>query len=71
MNWKKVKGASYYKIQISKKKSFKGAKSYTCNTTKYALWGLKKKKKYYVRVRAYSENDVAGAYCKAKRVKVK
>lgn len=71
VNWKKVKGASYYKIQISKKKSFKGAKSYTCNTTKYALWGLKKKKKYYVRVRAYSENDVAGAYCKAKRVKVK
>lgn len=55
LSWKKVSGAKGYKIQISTKKNFKGAKSYTVSKkkTKYTISKLKAKKKYYIRICAY------------------
>ena len=55
LSWKKVSGANGYKLQISTKKSFKGAKTITIkkNKTSYKLTKLKAKKKYYIRIRAY------------------
>ena len=55
LTWKKVSGAGGYQVQISTKKSFKGAKKITVKKSKrrYKTSRLKKKKKYYVRVRAW------------------
>lgn len=55
LSWKKVSGASGYKLQISTKKNFKGAKTYTINKSKkkYTLSKLKGKTKYYIRICAY------------------
>lgn len=55
LSWKKVSGAKGYQIQVSAKKNFAGAKTYKVKGTKtsYKVKGLKAKKKYYVRIRAY------------------
>ncbi len=54
LKWEKVSGANGYQIQISTKKNFKGAKTYTVkNKTKYTISKLKSRKKYYIRIRAY------------------
>ena len=54
LKWKKVSGADGYQIQVSTKKNFKGAKTYTVkNKTKYTISKLKSGKKYYIRIRAY------------------
>ena len=55
LTWKKVSGAKGYKIQISTKKNFKNAKTYTVSKSKtsYTIFKLKSKKKYYVRICAY------------------
>ncbi len=53
LTWKKGSGASGYQIQVSTKKSFKGAKKITVKKNKYKVSKLKPGKKYYVRVRAY------------------
>lgn len=55
LTWKKVSGAGGYQVQISTKKSFKGAKKITVKKSKrrYKTSRLKKKKKYYVRVCAW------------------
>ena len=55
LSWKKVSGASGYKLQISTKKNFKGANTYTINKSKkkYTLSKLKEKTKYYIRICAY------------------
>lgn len=55
LTWKKVSGAKGYKIQVSTKKNFKGAKSYTVSKSKkkYTISDLKEKKKYYIRICAY------------------
>ena len=55
LTWKKISGAGGYQVQISTKKSFKGAKKITVKKSKrrYKTSMLKKKKKYYVRVRAW------------------
>lgn len=47
--------AAGYQIQVSTKKNFKGAKTITVSKSKksYTKKGLKAKKKYYVRIRAY------------------
>lgn len=57
LTWKKVSGAGGYQVQISTKKSFKGAKKITVKKSKrrYKTSMLKKKKKYYVRVRAWKD----------------
>lgn len=58
VTWKKVKGASGYKIQYSTSKKFKKAKSTVIKkgsiVTK-TIKKLKRKKKYYFRIRAYKK----------------
>lgn len=55
LSWKKLSGAAGYQIQVSAKKNFKGAKTITVSKSKkkYIKKGLKAKKKYYIRIRAY------------------
>lgn len=55
LKWKKSSGVSGYQIQISTKKNFKGAKKISISKSKntYTVKGLKAKKKYYIRIRAY------------------
>ena len=51
VQFKKVKNAKKYQIQYATNKKFKKAKSKTTTKLKYTIKGLKKNKKYYVRVR--------------------
>ena len=56
IKWKKVSGVNGYKIQYSKKKNFKKAKTITVKTyskTSKTIKKLKKKKKYYIRIRTF------------------
>lgn len=54
LHWKKNTSVSGYQIQLSRKKNFKQAKSYHCNVKgKDTVSGLKSKKNYYIRIRAY------------------
>lgn len=54
LTWKKSSSVSGYQIQLSTKKNFKSAKTYSCKTkVKYSLSKLKSRKKYYIRIRAY------------------
>ena len=75
--WKKDKKASGYQIQISLKKSMKGAKTITVmgkSKTKYTIKNLKPGKKYYVKVRPIktkSSKKYLGILTKAKTAKVK
>ncbi len=76
LNWKKVEGASGYQIQYSKYKNFRGKKSLWVGSTinKKTIRSLKSKKKYYVRVRAYTISNsqfIYGKFSKARKVKVK
>lgn len=77
ITWAKVNGASGYQIQYSRKKSMKGAKNITikkANTTSITIKKLKKKKKYYVRIRTFILNNGVSVYSpwsakKAKKTK--
>jgi hypothetical protein len=64
VRWKKVTGASGYKIyQATKKKGkFKCVKTIKGQTLKYSKKKLKSKKKYYFRVRAFRTIDGKIAY---------
>lgn len=56
IKWKKVSGVHGYKIQYSRKKNFKKAKTITVKSyskTSKTIKKLKKKKKYYVRIRTF------------------
>ena len=72
--WKKVTGAKGYEIQYSTNKKFKKAKTKTTKKTTFVIKKLKKKKTYYVRVRAYkldaAGKKVPGKWSKVKKVKV-
>lgn len=77
ITWKKVAGADYYAILYSTKKNFKGA-GVAMTYGKKATLRLKKKKKYYICVRACvygnSANNnqiVKGKWSKVKKVKTK
>lgn len=77
ITWKKVAGADYYAILYSTKKNFKGA-GVAMTHGKKATLHLKKKKKYYICVRACvygnSANNnqiVKGKWSKVKKVKTK
>lgn len=75
-SWKKVSSADYYNIQIALNRSFtKGKKSIKVYGTKYTRYSLKKKKTYYVRVRAYKyivgHGYVPGNWSTVKKVKIK
>ena len=53
----KVTGAKGYQLQYALNKKFKKKKSIQTKKTKYTIKKLKKKKTYYIRVRAYKMND--------------
>ena len=79
ITWGKVEGAVSYQIQISEKKSFKAAKTYKkavkdgdkAKKISYKCGKLKKKKKYYVRVRAVDSKGQTGPWSKAVSKKTK
>lgn len=55
VKWKKIKSANGYEVQYSKAKSFKKSKKQTVKgSTFLSVNNLKKGKKYFFRVRAYS-----------------
>ena len=63
VNWYKASGVSGYKIQYSLKKNMKSAKTITINKQSKAskkITKLKKKKKYYVRIRTFKKMKVEG-----------
>ena len=75
VKWKKVKEVAGYQIQyaLSKKKLNKGKKKNT-DKTSMTIRKLKKKKTYYVRVRAFkvvNKKNVYGVWSAVKRVKIK
>ena len=66
----KASGAKKYQIQVALKKNFKkGLKTKTTKKTSITIKGLKKKKKYYVRVRG--AKGIGGAYVFGAASKVK
>lgn len=76
IGWKKVAGASGYKVQYSlkKKSSFKTITIKKAKTASYTKSGLKKGKTYYVRVCAYRTvkgKKVAGKWSKVVSKKLK
>lgn len=77
LTWKKVSGAGGYQVQISTKKSFKGAKKTVVKKSKrrYKKSNLIRKKKYYVRVRAWrnyktEQGKTKRAYGKWKMIRI-
>ena len=74
VSFKKVKNATGYQIQYATKKNFKNAETVSSKKNSKVIRGLKSKKVYYVRVRAYAKNGsekAFGAYSSAVKVKVK
>ncbi len=72
--WKKLTNVSGYQIQYAPNKKFKKAKSKTVKSTSVTIKKLKKKKTYFVRVRAYKLVDgkkVYGKWSAVKKVKIK
>ncbi len=75
-SWKEVAGADGYKVIVSEKKNFKNAKSVSVKAkTQATVKSLKKKKTYYVKVCAYTEDyagkKVYGKYSTVKKVTIK
>lgn len=77
LQWKKCKGATGYEIQYSVFSSFKKSKKIIVKsekTVQKTITKLKKKKLYYVRIRAYkkiSGRKIYSDWSKSKKVKVK
>lgn len=73
IRWKKISGATGYKVEIAKNKKFtKGKKTYTVTGGK--LWKTikgAKKTTYYIRVRAYGYQNSSKVYGKYSSVKKK
>lgn len=72
--WKKLTNISGYQIQYAPNKKFKKAKRKTVKSTSVTIKKLKKKKTYFVRVRAYKLVDgkkVYGKWSVVKKVKIK
>lgn len=75
-SWQKISGANYYSVQIALNRSFtKGSRIFKVRGTKYTKYALKKKKTYYVRVRAWKyvnkQGNVAGNWSTVKKVKIR
>lgn len=67
-------GVTGYQIRYSLKKNFKGSKYKTSKKTTYTIKSLKKKKYYYVKVRAYKTvggKKIYGSWSAYKKVKTK
>lgn len=64
ISWKKVSGAAGYQVELDKTKYFFGPKTITVSGSRKAVVkkGLKAKKKYYVRIRAYKTYRDARGY---------
>jgi hypothetical protein len=77
LRWKKASGISGYQLQVSPKKTFKGARKITVKKSAkaYTVKKLKSRKTYFVRIRAYkkymSEGKKKQAYGKWVTVKAK
>ena len=74
VTWKKVPNSLGYQIQYATNKKFKKAKKKTVKYTFVTLKKLKKKKTYFIRIRAYKIADGKKAYGKwstVKKVKIK
>lgn len=74
VSFKKVKGANGYQLVYSTKKGFKNAKKLLINKNGYTVKKLKKKKTYYVKVRAYKKvngKKKFGAFSAVKKIKIK
>ena len=72
--WNTVDGAEGYQIAYGLKSNFKGAKKKNVNKSSVIIKSLKKKKTYYVRVRAYKTvngQKLYGAWSGKKKVKIK
>ena len=72
--WKKVIGSSGYQVQYSLNKKMRAAKLKKCKAASLTIKKLKKKKTYYVRVRAYkmvNGRKVYGKWSGVKKVKIK
>ena len=75
-SWKAVADADGYKVLVSEKKNFKNAKSVVVKAkTSATVKNLKKKKTYFVKVCAYTEDyagkKVFGKYSEVKKAKSK
>ena len=71
---KAQKNVTYYQYQYAKNKKFKKAKSLRSSNAAVTTKRLSKKKKYYVRVRAYytyNGKNYYGAWSKAKSIRTK
>ena len=77
VSWKKDNAASGYEITYSTKKSFKGKKTVVIkknNITSKVIKNLVSKKKYFVKVRSYKQDEKSknyGVYSNIKNIKVK
>lgn len=69
-----MKKATGYEVQVSQRKDFKKARTVKIRKSKtsYRITNLKKKKKYYVRIRVYVKQNgslLYGKWSKSKSVK--
>lgn len=75
VKWKKDASAGGYQIQVSTRKNFRGAKTYTTGKkSSYTIRKLQRKTKYYVRIRAYKKSGgttIWGAWSSTKNKKTK
>lgn len=74
LKWNKINDVNGYQIEYSNKKNFKNSKKTIVNGTSKTIKGLKSKKRYYFRVRAYryvAGNLFYGSWSNRKSIKVK
>lgn len=79
VTWKKTKNANGYTIQVSTSKKFKKKTTKTFKVSKKTIVSktitkLKRKQRYYIRVRAYAKSGsktITGAWSKMKKIRVK
>lgn len=74
VSWGYVASASRYQVQCAQNKSFtkkKKNKTVGKNKTSVTFKGLKKGKRYYVRVRAYNASSGYGAWSKVQKCKIR
>ena len=71
---KKVSGATGYQVAYAEKSSMKGEKKESFKGIRVTVKGLKKKKTYYIRVRAYTKKNgetVYGNWSSKKSIKIR
>lgn len=74
IKWKSIKNASRYEIQYSSSRKFKKLQKKTTKKTSIVVKKLKKRKLYYIRVRAYSTingKKVYGTFSSIRKIKTR